>query len=46
MATKRISADFPFESKYIEVQGSQLHYIQEDNPHLIGEELAKWYQEL
>ena len=26
--------------------GKGLHYLQEDNPHLIGEELAKWYQEL
>jgi len=26
--------------------GEGLHYVQEDNPHLIGEELAKWYQEL
>ena len=26
--------------------GEGLHYIQEDNPHLIGEELAKWYQNL
>jgi haloalkane dehalogenase len=26
--------------------GEGLHYIQEDNPHLIGAELAKWYQEL
>jgi len=26
--------------------GEGLHYLQEDNPHLIGEELAKWYQEL
>jgi len=26
--------------------GSGVHYIQEDNPHLIGEELAKWYQAL
>jgi haloalkane dehalogenase len=23
--------------------GPGLHYIQEDNPHLIGEKLAKWY---
>ena len=23
--------------------GEGLHYVQEDNPHLIGEELAKWY---
>jgi haloalkane dehalogenase len=26
--------------------GEGLHYVQEDNPHLIGEELAKWYQDL
>jgi len=26
--------------------GEGLHFIQEDNPHLIGEELAKWYLEL
>jgi haloalkane dehalogenase len=26
--------------------GKGLHFIQEDNPHLIGEELAKWYQGL
>lgn len=29
MTTKPISADFPFESKYIEVEGSQMHYIDE-----------------
>ena len=26
--------------------GAGLHYIQEDNPHMIGEELAKWFQAL
>ena len=26
--------------------GEGLHYLQEDNPHLIGEELAKWCQNL
>ncbi len=26
--------------------GDGLHFIQEDNPHLIGEELARWYQDL
>ena len=26
--------------------GEGLHFVQEDNPHLIGEELAKWYQGL
>ena len=24
--------------------GEGIHFLQEDNPHLIGEELAKWYQ--
>ena len=26
--------------------GDGIHFIQEDNPHLIGEKLAEWYQEL
>ena len=26
--------------------GKGIHFIQEDNPHLIGSEVAKWYQEL
>lgn len=26
--------------------GDGLHFIQEDNPHMIGEELASWYQAL
>ena len=26
--------------------GNGIHYLQEDNPHLIGQEMAKWYQEL
>jgi haloalkane dehalogenase len=26
--------------------GEGLHFLQEDNPHLIGEELAKWYLQL
>ena len=29
MTTKAISADFPFESKYLEVHGSRMHYIDE-----------------
>ena len=29
MASKTISADFPFESKYIEVHGSKIHYVDE-----------------
>ena len=26
--------------------GAGIHYVQEDNPHLIGSELAKWYEKL
>ena len=26
--------------------GEGIHFVQEDHPHLIGEELAKWYQNL
>ncbi|MBT8221368.1 MAG: haloalkane dehalogenase, partial [Bacteroidia bacterium] len=26
--------------------GKGLHYIQEDNPHMIGAELKKWYSKL
>jgi len=26
--------------------GEGIHYVQEDNPHLIGKELARWYQNL
>ena len=26
--------------------GAGLHYVQEDNPHLIGEQTAKWYNKL
>ena len=26
--------------------GNGIHFLQEDNPYLIGEELAKWYQDL
>jgi haloalkane dehalogenase len=29
MTTKAISANFPFESKYVEIDGSQIHYIDE-----------------
>lgn len=29
MADPGISADFPFQSKYVEVNGSQLHYVDE-----------------
>ena len=55
MATNEISAEFPFASKYVEVHGSNMHYIdigkgihfaQEDNPSMIGEELAKWYKSI
>jgi haloalkane dehalogenase len=26
---KNISAEFPFESKYLEIKGSEIHYIEE-----------------
>ncbi len=26
--------------------GPGIHYLQEDNPHLIGSELAQWYKGL
>ncbi len=29
MTTKTISADFPFKSKYVEINGSKMHYIDE-----------------
>ena len=29
MATQEISPDFPFESKYLEVHGSRMHYVEE-----------------
>jgi len=29
MITKTISANFPFESKYVEIHGSKIHYIDE-----------------
>ena len=29
MKSKTISADFPFESKYVEIYGSKMHYIDE-----------------
>ena len=31
MSTNNISADFPFESRYAEVHGSKMHYIEEGN---------------
>ena len=34
--------------KFLEVVdiGEGIHYLQEDNPHLIGSELAKWYKSI
>jgi haloalkane dehalogenase len=29
LITQNISSDFPYESKYIEVLGSKMHYIEE-----------------
>ena len=39
-----IKERFP-NTKMVDI-GEGIHYVQEDNPHLIGEELAKWYREL
>lgn len=39
-----IKNNFP-NTKMVDV-GEGLHYIQEDNPHLIGREIASWYQAL
>jgi len=41
-----ISSAFPFESKYINVFSSKMHYLQEDNPHEIGAVLESWAQKL
>lgn len=29
MATKPISSEFPYESRFVDVQGSRMHYIDE-----------------
>ncbi len=29
MATKPISSEFPFESRFVDVHGSRMHYIDE-----------------
>jgi haloalkane dehalogenase len=39
-----IKDNFP-NTKMVDI-GKGLHYIQEDNPHLIGSELAEWYKNL
>lgn len=41
---KYIKANFS-NLKSVDV-GEGLHYIQEDNPHMIGEEIAKWSKEI
>lgn len=46
MADQEISAAFPFESRFVEVQGSAMHFVQEDPPHEIGEAIAEWYRGL
>ncbi|MFT5217459.1 MAG: hypothetical protein ACI83H_002597 [Glaciecola sp.] len=30
---KSLSAEFPYESKYLEVKGSRIHYIETGNVH-------------
>jgi haloalkane dehalogenase len=39
-----IKERFP-NTKMVDI-GEGIHYVQEDNPHGIGDELAKWYREL
>jgi hypothetical protein len=46
MTEHEISAAFPFESKFAEVQGSRMHFVPEDRPHDIGEAVAEWYRGL
>jgi hypothetical protein len=46
MTEQQISAAFPFESKFVAVQGSRMHYVEEDRPHEIGEAVAEWYRGL
>ena len=43
-AVQNIRDHFP-NTKMVDV-GKGVHYIQEDNPHLIGKEIADWYQGL
>lgn len=43
-AVAYIKNNFP-NTKMVDI-GEGIHYLQEDNPHLIGSELAKWYQAL
>ena len=52
MATQSISADFPYAPHYVDVHGSQIHYVEEGSGdpilflHGIGTELANWYSSL
>jgi haloalkane dehalogenase len=39
-----IKENFP-NTKMVDI-GDGIHYVQEDNPHLIGNEIAKWFKEL
>ena len=41
---KYIKENFP-NTKMADI-GEGIHYVQEDNPHRIGEEVAKWFQKL
>lgn len=46
MTEQEISAEFPFESRFVEAHGSCMHYVLEDKRHEIGEAIAEWYREL
>jgi len=39
-----IKKSFP-NTKMVDI-GKGIHYVQEDNPHLIGKEIADWYQKI
>jgi haloalkane dehalogenase len=43
-SVKYIEASFP-NTKLVPI-GKGIHFIQEDNPHLIGQEIAQWFQEI
>jgi len=41
---KYIKNNFP-NTKMVDI-GKGTHFVQEDHPHLIGKEIAKWYQKI
>lgn len=41
-----ISGEFPYKSKYVDVLGSSMHYVEKDQPDAIGEALSHWLARL